>query len=116
MASRSSVEKRVSTRVPIRVLVEYKSIDDFLADYSSNLSLGGMFIGTDQPLDLGTRFRLRFRLPSRSKVVETFGVVRWVVPDDGTPNTVPGMGIQFEDLGSTDKRSVERLLAEWARE
>lgn len=113
MAGKSSVEKRVSTRVPIRVQVEYESVDDFLADYSSNISLGGMFIQTDQPLDLGTRFRLRFKLPDRTKTVETFGVVRWVVPDDGTPGTVPGMGIQFDDLSSTDKRAVEKLLEGW---
>ncbi|MBN2798098.1 MAG: TIGR02266 family protein [Deltaproteobacteria bacterium] len=113
MPSKAEVEQRVSSRVPIRVLVEYERIDDFLADYSSNLSLGGMFIRTTQPLDMGTRFRIRFRLPHRPRPVETFGVVRWVVPDDGGPETVPGMGIQFDDLSSADKRAVEKLLTEW---
>jgi type IV pilus assembly protein PilZ len=110
---RTDVEKRISTRVPIRVLVEYQSIDDFLADYTSNLSLGGMFIQTQQPLDLGTRFRLRLRVPGRPRPVETFGTVRWVVPDDGTPGVIPGMGVQFDDLSPSDKKTVERLLEDW---
>lgn len=112
MSVKTEVEQRISSRVPIRVLVEYESIDDFLADYSSNLSLGGMFIRTSQPLDMGTRFRLRFRLPHRPRPVETFGVVRWVVPVNDPSGDTPGMGVQFDDLSSTDKRAVEKLLSE----
>ncbi len=111
MARIRSVEKRITSRVPIRVLVEYTSIDDFLADYTSNVSLGGMFIGTDQPLPIGTRFRLRFRLPERAKTVETFGEVRWVIPVG--ESTDAGMGIRFDELAPTDQKAIELFLEDW---
>ena len=63
-------EKRVTKRLPIRVLVEYESTEDFLIDYTANVSVGGMFIQTDAPLPLGSRFRLRFRVPPRSRVMQ----------------------------------------------
>ncbi len=106
-----SMEQRIATRIPIRMLVEYERLDDFLADYSANLSLGGMFIQTDKPLDIGTRFKLRLRIPGRTKPVETFGEVRWVVrkTDGGTP----GMGIEFDALTATDRKAVEAMLIGW---
>lgn len=109
--NRTEVERRVESRVPIRVLVEYEKVDDFLADYSSNLSLGGMFIQTDDPLAVGTRFRLRLRLPDRPKPVEAYAEVRWVVPTGGRGTA--GMGVQFEDLAPADLKAVEQLLGSW---
>lgn len=106
-----TVEQRVHTRIPIRVLVEYQRLDDFLADYTANVSLGGMFIATRQPLDLGTRFRLRFRIPDRPRPVETYGEVRWVVRPGEGPE--PGMGIRFDDLAPTDRRAVDEWLEAW---
>jgi type IV pilus assembly protein PilZ len=105
---KKSVEQRFTTRIPIRIIVEYASVAEFLEDYTSNLSLGGMFIKTDHPLDVGTRFRLRFRVPGRTRPVETYGEVRWV---EGPPS--PGMGVAFDDLGPTDLRDVEAWLAQW---
>lgn len=109
-----SVESRAQTRVPIRVLVEYERLDDFLADYTANISLGGMFIQTQQPLEVGTRFRLRLRVPGRPKPVETYGEVRWVVrPKQGA---VAGMGIAFDELLPGDRKAVEAWLAAWEAE
>lgn len=104
-----SIEQRVCTRVPIRVMVEYQLLDDFLADYTANVSLGGMFVETKRPLDEGTRFRLRLRIPGRAKPVETYGEVRWTIgPGQGGS---PGMGIAFDDLTGGDRRDVQAWLA-----
>ncbi len=106
-------ERRIDRRLPIRVLVEYESIDDFLIDYTANVSIGGMFIQTRDPLEVGTRFNLRLRIPDRAKPVETVGEVCWVLtPEDAGPMQ-PGMGIQFQELEGEDQRAVEKLLAEW---
>ena len=111
MAKRTtSVEQRIATRVPIRVRVEYETLEDFLDDYSSNLSLGGMFVQTGQPLAIGTRFRLRFRLPDREKAIETYAVVRWVHDDDTPSAEGRGMGIQFDDLSPKDQKSIKNWL------
>lgn len=113
MRRRSTIEQRIQSRVPIRVKVEYEDLDDFLDDYTSNVSLGGMFVRTHEPLPVGTRFRLRFRVPGRDKAVETTGEVRWVVSEAeaAAEELQPGMGIRFDELSPPDRRAVERWLA-----
>jgi len=104
------IEQRVATRIPIRVKVEYTRIADFLDDYASNLSLGGMFLQSQEPLPIGTRFRLRFRVPGQSKSVETYGIVRWVIPPKSANDASAGMGIQFDDLKPADQVSIDRWM------
>ena len=112
MGERSTrIEHRVETRIPIRMRVQYEQLDDFLDDYASNISLGGMFIASSQPLIIGTRFRLRFRLPDRSRAIETYATVRWTVdPDPNNPSQQSGMGIQFDPLASPDLKIIEQWL------
>jgi uncharacterized protein (TIGR02266 family) len=88
--------------------VEYDSLTDFLDDYTSNLSMGGMYVQSNQPLPIGTRFRLRFRLPGREKAIETYAIVRWV--SETTEDEHSGMGIQFDKLRNTDQKSIEKWL------
>jgi uncharacterized protein (TIGR02266 family) len=116
MTPKTSVEQRVQTRVPLRIKVEYERLDDFLDDYAANLSLGGMFVASDEPLPVGSRIRLRFRLPGREDPVETFGEVRWVVAPGDPTGLASGMGVQFEALSPSDRRDVEGWLERSTRE
>lgn len=107
------MERRALRRLPLRVMVEYECLEDFLIDYTANVSVGGMFIRTDTPLDEGTRFRLRFQVPGRGRPIETYGEVRWTLsPQDAGP-MVPGMGVQFDELSPTDHRAVLKMLDDW---
>lgn len=94
-------------------MVEYATAEEFLIDYTANVSIGGMFIKTREPLELGTRFRIRFRLPTRKKPIEAYAVVRWCLPPDKAGRMEPGMGIQFEELSPRDFAEVERMLEVW---
>ena len=78
-------------------------MEDFLLDYTANVSLGGVFIQTDQPLDVGTRFRLRLQIPYRKRPLETLGEVRWT--QDGSGYEEAGMGVRFDALASADRRA-----------
>ena len=113
MSGPLSIERRTNRRLPIRVLVEYESTEDFLFDYTANISIGGMFIRTNEPLEMGTRFRMRFRLPDRKKLIETYAVVRWVVSPADPGMMEPGMGVQFDDLAPKDFRDVQELIGQW---
>jgi len=108
-----STEKRTTERLPIRMLVEYESSEDFLIDYTANMSIGGMFIQTSNPLEVGTRFRLRFRIPGRDAPVDTVGEVCWVLSAEEAGVMQPGMGVRFEELEAKDRASVEEMLAAW---
>ena len=107
-AALKAIQQRATRRLPIRVEVEYSTTEDFLLDYTANVSLGGVFIVTDTPLEVGTRFRLRLRLPFRKRPLETLGEVRWVQESDGVMNA--GMGVLFDGLSGADQRAVERMM------
>lgn len=107
------MERRNNTRLPIRILVEYESSEDFLIDYTANMSIGGMFIQTAEPLAVGTKFRLRFRIPGKDEPVDTEGEVCWVLRAEEAGPMQPGMGIRFFELNQHDKVAVEKMLSEW---
>ena len=107
-AALKAIQQRTTRRLPIRVEVEYQTTEDFLLDYTANVSLGGLFILTETPLEVGTRFRLRLRLPFRKRPLETLGEVRWIQEADGVMNA--GMGVLFDGLSGADKRAVERMM------
>ncbi len=109
----SGADKRTTERLPIRMLVEYESSEDFLIDFTANMSIGGMFIQTTNPLPEKTRFRLRFRIPGREKPVDTVGKVCWVLPPEEAGCMQPGMGVRFDDLDPEDLACVEEMLAAW---
>jgi type IV pilus assembly protein PilZ len=109
----SDRDKRAAERLPIRMLVEYESSEDFLIDYTANMSIGGMFIQTSNPLEVGTRFRLRFRIPGRDEPVDTIGEVCWVLTPEEAGCMQPGMGVRFEELAAKDRNAVESMLTDW---
>ena len=106
----SPANRRTSQRLPIRVLVEYENREDFCNDYTANMAIGGMFIKTDTPLELGTRFRLRFQVPGRERPIDTLAVVRWSIEPSAAGPLHPGMGIRFDDLSAADEAAVQRML------
>ena len=95
------------------VRVEYTNVEDFLVDYTSNETIGGMFIKTERPMAVGTEFKLRFQLPGGDRMIETLAEVRWTLPIDVAAPMNPGMGIRFNGLSTVDKMLVERLLVSW---
>lgn len=96
--------------------MEYECLEDFLTDYSANLSVGGMFIETSRPLPLGTRLHLRFSLPGFSEPLDTEAEVRWVLDEDATGPLPTGMGVRFEQMSAEDSEKIRGLLTQWQTE
>jgi len=95
------------------VRVEYTNVEDFLVDYTSNNTIGGMFIKTDRPLGIRQRFILRLQLPGGRAAMETEAEVRWTLPASVAAPMIPGMGVRFERLASADRDFVESLISNW---
>jgi type IV pilus assembly protein PilZ len=108
-----NAESGTTRRMPVKIRVEYGHIEDFLVDYTSNHTIGGMFIKTDRPLAVGANFLLRFQLPGGGRAIETEARVRWTLPVDVAAPMTPGMGVCFEELSAEDKSQVELLLENW---
>ena len=102
-----------AVQAPPQVRVEYANVEDFLVDYTSNQTIGGMFIKTAMPMAVGTQFRLRIQLPGGRRTIDAEAEVRWTLPRDVAAPMTPGMGIRFGTLSSMDRGYVENLLSTW---
>ena len=102
-----SIDKREHERRDIQLKVVYRSITNFLDDYTANISIGGCFLLTQQPFSMGQTVELDLVLPTGQSVHAT-GVIRWVSND----GKFPGVGVQFTLLSQRDKRMIERIVSD----
>jgi uncharacterized protein (TIGR02266 family) len=74
------------------------------------MSVGGLFLETNNPLPLGEKLQLKFSLPESNHPVSCQGRVAWVT-SSGSPGNVAnpqGMGVEF--LGLEDERQLKAFL------
>jgi uncharacterized protein (TIGR02266 family) len=88
---------------------EFRSVEEFIAEYVSNISRSGAFIRTDEPLPVGTRVQLRFTLLLDDiETIEGEGEVVRLVKASGRQRG--GMGVVFTSLSAYSKQLIERLV------
>jgi molecular chaperone DnaK len=108
-------EQRNGPRVgaELRIRLALGSVDDFVERYAANVSRGGIFVRTRDPLAPGTEVRLEVALESGQVVLRGRGIVRWTTPPSapGEPHREPGMGVRFADLTPESRAVVERAVA-----
>jgi uncharacterized protein (TIGR02266 family) len=105
--------ERGAQRVPAKLTVRYgQEMQRQLTNYSVNISTGGLFLETENPLPEGSRLLLEFPLPGRSKPVVCKAQVAWVnTPDCPARLRLPsGMGLQFLDLALDDLQSIRDYI------
>ena len=98
-------------RSEARIIVnrEFKSVEEFVSEYVSNLSRTGAFIRTDDPLPIGTRVQLRFTLLlDEIETIEGEGEVVRVTAASGRGKS--GMGVVFTTLTAYSKQLIERIM------
>lgn len=91
-------QKRRYPRKPFVVQVIHGS-ESFLA-YSRNISVGGMFLSTKDPLASGSITTLRFPLDDGGATIEASGEVRYSAKDQG-------MGLKFTELKTEDQNRID---------
>jgi len=108
----STSQRRSAERV--RVNREFDTMEEFIAEYVSDISRTGVFIRSDDPLPKGTRVDLRFTVVDEDmETIEGIGEVTRVVPPGGAQPS--GMGVVFVELTSASERLVHRLLTRRTR-
>ena len=106
--------RRSLQRVAIEADIGFQSDNNFFTGFSEDISEGGLFISTYDFKAIGTDIDVNFTLPSGHTVIAK-GVVRWVREVNPlTPDMLPGMGVQFIDLGADDKSAIETFLSQRA--
>jgi uncharacterized protein (TIGR02266 family) len=109
----SGAEKRRHPRTALNVLVQFRfdTFDEFLAEYSLNISPGGIFIRTDAPREEGAVIYLQFALRDGSKLIEGMGKVVRVNPV-GDPKRPAGMGIEFMNFDDESMALIAEICAQ----
>ncbi len=104
--------RRKHKRIGVKVYVGLESAHNFYTGFTQNISNGGLFIATHNPLEVGQRVELLFHLPSGS-AIRTQGEVAWIREyNEATPDIPPGMGVRFLDLSPEDSAKIREFVAE----
>jgi uncharacterized protein (TIGR02266 family) len=107
-------DRRKFPRVPLSLLIQYRfdTLEDFLSEYSVDISQGGMFIRTDDIREEGSLVYLQFYLRDGAKLIEGLGkVVRVIHPDPlEEPKKDPGMGIEFVNFDEESMTLINQIV------
>lgn len=105
---------RTASRTPVTLKIKFKSttLEQFIERYSVDISHGGIFIRTKDPLPVGTNLKFEFQLKDASPLITGDGTVVWTRDFDPTRSGVaPGMGVRFDRLPSESQDVLEQILA-----
>lgn len=102
-------EQRVVARLEVRYGTDQQQL---LSNYSVNISTGGVFLETGDPLPVETPLSLQFALPNRTAPICCQGRVAWVNHPVllHKPDLAPGMGIQFIGLSLDDMYAIRDFI------
>ena len=102
----SGAHQRQHLRVDVNH--EFHAIEEYIAEYVSNISQGGVFIRSKNPLPLGTRVMLKFSIIVDD--VETVEGEGEVVRVERGPKEM-GMGVAFTRLTAQSKELIDGIIA-----
>ncbi|MCX7808337.1 MAG: TIGR02266 family protein, partial [Deltaproteobacteria bacterium] len=109
-------DTRKDKRAPVSLKVKYKSatLEEFVEQYSRDISLGGIFIKSKQPMPVGTLLKFELQLKDESKLIQGVGRVVWKRdPSEATSEDRPaGMGIKFIKMDPESRKLVEQIVAQ----
>lgn len=93
--------RRVSLVTQMRTIVDGET----LVGYTRDISTGGVFVETEEPLAKGSEVQLRFRLTPDSPILEVRAAVAYSLPGQG-------MGLRFLDLPSELRQAIETFVGQ----
>jgi len=102
--------RRTMPRIALNVDIGIQSENNFYTGFSEDISEGGIFITTYDFKPIGTKINLSFTLPNGYMIMGS-GTVRWLREfNPMTPDILPGMGIQFDELNPDDKTQIDAYI------
>src|SRR5687767_6455982 len=117
-ARETEMDQPSSTEGGITLRIRFKadSLGEFMSRYGADVSPGGIFVKTKEPLGVGSPMRFEFSLNDGTPLLVGTGTVVWVRDlDPARPEAVPGMGIRFDQLTPASQHNLNGILAGKAR-
>ncbi|MCU0538749.1 MAG: PilZ domain-containing protein [Desulfobacterales bacterium] len=93
---------RENPRRPCLINADYRIQDSRFRSYILDISIGGVFIETDQRVPVGETVILNFNLPSFSQPFTLPGKVAWSGPQ--------GFGVKFDVVPSPQGRAIKAFV------
>ncbi len=101
-------EKRQHQRIPKNVKSEVHSDEGMTFSTSTNLSNGGIFISTPEPVQIGSEVQLSITVPDEEEI-DIKGIVRWMNESE-TTECRTGMGIEFVGISESQKTKLKKVM------
>ena len=106
----SMPERRHDQRVSVKIEIQFREAGSFIRSYMLNVSNGGLFLKSENPLKLKTPVLLKVMLPGETEPMDIKGRVVWVNLR-GRKNSFPrGMGIRFVSLLPDHARKIKLFV------
>jgi type IV pilus assembly protein PilZ len=108
-------DQRESVRVPTRLAVSFSNEGDLARSLMGNLSRRGVFVRTDHPLEIGTRFELRIHVddPPQDIAVQVEVISHNVGPSCDSPAS--GMGLRLLEADDEVEKQLDELYERLVR-
>jgi len=108
LRSELGIERRQDERLDGVIQVEF---EDHLLAETVNISGGGVFIRTNDPLDIEEQFYLKLHIPDGQEPAEVLCKVVWTNKYGKESDDLPrGMGVKFIKIKAQDKKRIEDFI------
>jgi uncharacterized protein (TIGR02266 family) len=106
--STDKTDARKHPRSEILLKVEYPGYEDFLHDFTENISKGGTFVYSEREWQVGDRLRLTLSFPGLLRPIQLRGEVAWMrkEPDRGI-----GVRFLFDENPDSEQRLIDLVRA-----
>ncbi len=94
-------DRRLNPRAPLATQVQCDQCMSLA--FSRDISLGGMFIETTDPLPIGSALTVRFNLDQREKIVSATARISYQIEK-------MGMGVVFTEISEEDTAAIRHYL------
>ncbi|MFQ5723629.1 MAG: PilZ domain-containing protein [Terriglobia bacterium] len=101
----TGADRRTAKRASLVTQIRTSSGGQTLVGYSRDISIGGVFVETEDPPEKGSELALRFRLAPDSPIREARATVVYRLPGEG-------MGLRFLDLPDELRQAIEQFVTQ----
>ena len=105
----SHEDRRESVRVPARLRAAFQSNGEIRESLMQNISRGGLFISTTEPLPLGTKVEIRVHTEESGENIDVKAEVASHIAGPGLMNEDLGMGVRFIELNESQAKAIDEL-------
>ena len=114
MSSSQRAHPRVPISVNVNIVINTPEGRTVRAERMGNLSLGGVFIGMEDPPAFGTELSMEFRLASDAAVIRCRGFVAWSTRGKDEAPENRGIGVRLMGLSIADMKALSEYVDEKA--